>query len=94
MKVKYLQGDKSAIYTVVLPEDKDKTDLIPLIQEYIKNLGQLKPIHSEDLSNKTDKMSSAICEQIRDMGASLRKTNITPHGIQYTFPPFSELDQI
>lgn len=94
MKVKYLQGDRSAIYAVVLPEDKEITDLVQLIQDYIANLGKLKQIHAEDLSNKTDKMSSKICEEIRNMGASLRKTNITPHGIQYTFPPFSELDQI
>ena len=101
MKVKYLKGDNqqyNPIYDIVMPVNTEIEDLPNVIQDSIKVLGELEIRHTEDLSDKNDDWSLTIKEQIQEMGASLRRScyisGTWPPGLSYTFPPFSELDEL
>lgn len=97
MKVKYLRGDNqqyNPFYDIVMPEDKEVGDLPTHIKDSINVLGELEIRHTEDLSNKNDKWSLKIKEQIQKTGACLRKFGCNLKELGYTFPPFSELDEL
>ena len=96
MKVKYLRGENKqcTLYNVVMPEDKEIEDLPTHIQESINVLGELETFHTEDLSNKNDYCSSTIKKQIQENGASLIKFGWNLKETGWTFPPFSELNDL
>jgi len=104
MRVKFLRGDNQqyTLYNVVMPEDTEIEDLPTHIQDSINVLGELGTFDTKDLSNENDEWSLKMKEQIQEMGACLMKFNLVhsnsriptwPKGINYTFPPFSELNE-
>ena len=106
MRVRLINGSNNiyALYSILIQENKAIIDLPHPIQNYINMLGNLKEYDRKDLeyfkSLTTDLGWSQLQKQIRETGACLMKMNIKstppapPTGIYYTFPPFSELDDI
>jgi hypothetical protein len=87
MKVKYLKGEKKPDYFVVMPSDDHTETLAPEIQSAIQKLGHLTIVKQDDLTGRTDKLSSEILKKIGEQGAYLGKVNIKITEVEGVQPP-------
>ena len=75
MKIKILRGHAKPQYSLLIPEDKEISDLDLDIQASIKNLGELNVVQSRELNEDFPSEKEAI-ERIKKQGAHLWKITV------------------